>query len=44
MMSPSKMLIYSSQGEELIFENIGENWIANIERLKDSWYLVQTDY
>lgn len=44
MLSGSVELMYSSQGEELIYANESGHPIAEIEMLKDHWYLVHTDY
>jgi hypothetical protein len=42
--SGSVELIYSSGGEELIRANESGHPIRKIERLKENWYLVETDY
>ncbi len=44
MLSGSVQLIYSSKDENLIFENETEHSIVSIEKLKEHWYLVETDY
>jgi len=42
--SGSIILIYSSNGEELIRNNETGHTINIIEKLKDNWYYVETDY
>ncbi len=42
MLSGSVELIYSTGGEKLIKDN--ETGIVSIEKLKENWYYVQTDY
>lgn len=37
-------LIYSTGGEKLIKDNETGHPIVNIEKLKDNWYYVETDY
>lgn len=44
MLSGSAELIYSSGGEELIRANESGHPIRKIERLKENWYHVETDY
>lgn len=44
MLSGSELLIYSSEGEDLIINNINAYSITNIEMLKDKWYYVEIDY
>lgn len=44
MLSGSTELIYSSNGEELIRKNEAISSITSIEKLKDNWYYVITDY
>ena len=44
MLSGSIELIYSSVDESLIYANESGHPIANVEKLKDHWYLVDTDY
>lgn len=44
MLSGSKELIYCSQGEELIRKNETGHPIIEIEKLKEHWFLVGTDY
>lgn len=44
MLSGSVQLMYSSQGEELIYENETSHPIVDIKKIKDHWYLVETDY
>ncbi len=44
MQSGSKELIYSTGGEELIKANETGHPIISIEKLKDNWYYVVTDY
>ena len=44
MLSGSELLIYSSEGEDLIRNNINAYSITNIEMLKDNWYYVKIDY
>lgn len=44
MLSGSVELIYSSGDESLIYSNERGHPIVNIDKLKDNWYLVYTDY
>lgn len=44
MQSGSTELIYSTGGKELIKDNEGGHPIVSIEKLKDNWYYVITDY
>lgn len=44
MLSGSVQLMYSSQGEDLIYENETSHPIEDIIKIKDHWYLVETDY
>lgn len=44
MLSGSVELIYSSTDETLIYENESGHPITNIQKLKEHWYLVDTDY
>lgn len=44
MLSGSVELIYSSGDEKLIRENEPDHSIASIEKLKEHWYLVETEY
>ena len=44
MQSGSTQLMYSTGGEELIKANETGHPISKIEKLKDSWYYVVTDY
>ena len=44
ILSGSELLIYSSEGEDLIRNNINAYSITNIEMLKDNWYYVKIDY
>jgi len=44
MQSGSVQLIYSTGGEKLIKDNEKGHPIASIEKLKDNWYYVETDY
>ena len=44
MLSGSVQLIYSSEDENLIRENETGHPIISIEKLKEHWYLVETDY
>lgn len=44
MLSGSIEVIYSTGGEELIRANESGHPITKIEKLKDKWYLVETDY
>lgn len=44
MQSGSVQLMYSTGGEKLIKDNENGHPIINIERLKDNWYYVETDY
>ena len=44
MLSGSIELIYSTDGEELIKSNKSGHPINKIEKIKDKWYLVESDY
>ena len=44
MLSGSVQLIYSTGGEELIRSSDIEHPIVSIDKLKDNWYYVVTDY
>ena len=44
MLSGSIQLIYSSGGEDLIWANETGHPITKIERLKENWFYVETDY
>ena len=44
MLSGSVQLIYSSVDESLIYVNETGHPITNVKKLKDNWYLVDTDY
>ena len=44
MLSGSVQLIYSSVDESLIYANETGHPITNVKKLKDNWYLVDTDY
>lgn len=44
MQSGSVQLMYSTGGEKLIKDNETGHSIVNIEKLKDNWYYVETDY
>ena len=44
MQSGSVQLMYSTGGEKLIKANETGHPIINIEKLKDNWYYVETDY
>ena len=44
MLSGSTELIYSSGGEKMIKDNETGHPITSIERVKDNWYYVETDY
>ena len=44
MLSGSIEIIYSTGGEELIRKNETEHPIIYIEKLKENWYYVETDY
>ena len=44
MQSGSVQLMYSTGGEELIKDNENGHPITNIEKLKDNWYYVETNY
>lgn len=44
MMSGSTELIYSTGGENLIRENENGHPIVSINKLKENWYYVKTDY
>ena len=44
MLSGSVQLMYSSQDESLIYKNETPHEIVSIEKLKEHWYLVHTDY
>lgn len=44
VLSGSVQLMYSSGDEVLIYKNETGHKITNVEKLKDNWYLVETDY
>lgn len=44
MLSGSVQLIYSSGDESLIYANEKGHPITDVQKLKDHWYLVETDY
>lgn len=44
LLSGSVQLIYSSQDESLIYKNETPHEIESIDKLKEHWYLVETDY
>ena len=44
MLSGSIQLVYSDGGEEMIIDSEIENPIISIDKLKDNWYYVVTDY
>ena len=44
MQSGSVQLMYSTGGEKLIKDNEKGHPIVNIEKIKDKWYYVETDY
>lgn len=44
MLSGSVELIYSSQDEALIYKNETGHPITSVNKLKEHWYLVETDY
>lgn len=44
VLSGSVQLMYSSGDEALIYKNETGHKITNVEKLKDNWYLVETDY
>lgn len=44
MLSGSIKVIYSTGGEDLIKNNEKGHPIIKIEKLKDNWYYVETDY
>lgn len=44
MVSGSTEIIYSTGEEKLIRENVTEHPVISIEKMKDKWYLVITDY
>ena len=44
MLSGSVELVYSTGGEDLIRANESGHPITKIERLKENWYYVETDY
>ena len=44
LLSGSIQLIYSSLDESLIYENETGHPIIGVEKLKEHWYLVETDY
>lgn len=44
MLSGSDELIYSTGGEKLIRKHEGGHPIISIDKLKDKWYYVKTDY
>ena len=44
MLSGSIQLVYSNGGEEMIRSSEIEHPIVSIDKLKDNWYYVETDY
>ena len=44
MLSGSDILVYSTFGEELIKKYETNHPITNIEKLKENWYYVETEY
>ena len=44
MQSGSVQLIYSTGGEQLIIDNETGHPIVNVDKLKDNWYYVVSDY
>ncbi len=44
MVSGSTEIIYSTGEEKLIRENVTEHPVISIEKMKDKWFLVITDY
>lgn len=44
MLSGSIELIYSSGDESLIYQKVSAHPIENVTKLKEHWYLVDTDY
>ena len=44
MQSGSVQLIYSTGGEQLIIDNETGHPIVNVDKLKDNWYYIVTDY
>ena len=44
MLSGSVQLVYSTGGEEIIRSSDIEHPIVSIDKLKDNWYYVVTDY
>ncbi len=44
MLSGSVELVYSSQDEALIYENESGHPMKSVNKLKEHWYLVETDY
>ena len=44
MLSGSNLVIYSTGGNDLIESSIKGHPITNIEKLKDNWYYVETNY
>ena len=44
MQSGSVQLIYSTGGEQLIIDNETGHSIVNVDKLKDNWYYIVTDY
>ena len=44
MLSGSVQLVYSTDGEKIIRDSEIENPIISIDKLKDNWYYVVTDY
>lgn len=44
MQTGSCQLIYSSGGEDMIWDNETGHPIKNISPIKDNWYYVETDY
>lgn len=44
MLSGSVELVYSTGGEEMIYENENGHPIISVDKLRDDWYYVKTDY
>lgn len=44
MLSGSVELVYSTGGEEMIYANESGHPIISVDKLKDDWYYVETDY
>lgn len=44
VLSGSVQLMYSSGDDALIYKNETGHKITYVEKLKDNWYLVETDY